>query len=211
MSARFSASDLRDLILKLERLEEWQKQVESDQRSQSEPSGYRRGDPRSRATALWPVEPKPAFPAIPQIARLWKCMEEGGPPFEGEAFGSIEDGPGPIPALLEEQAIAGEWSQKEALQRVHCAYSSGFWGRASLETFTDQVFLETPSAAQHFIVLRACGLGGFVRFASQSHFNRFRDQVFAGGFVSQGFTTFKELEVYCRGARIAVPPLFEPC
>ena len=119
-----------------------------------------------------------------------------------------------MPALIKEQATHGEWNQKEALQHVHVTYSAGFWGRASLETFSDQPdqpFLETPPVAQHFIVLRACGLGGFVRFASKSHLSRFCDQVFARGLVFQGFNTFKELEVYCKGARIAVPPLYESC
>ena len=64
---------------------------------------------------------------------------------------------------------------------------------------------------QHFNVLRASGTGGFVRFASPEHFNHFLAQVFESGLLYHAFATETGLEVFCQGAKIAVPPLFEPC
>ena len=164
------------------------------------------------ARAAGPVGAQQGFPGIPQLAALWKLEEEAGLEFSGPAFGSVEEGPGPLPDLCEEQCIFVSLNHREALQRVHLAYSAGFWARVSLETFTDQVTpLSFPDTAAHFIVLRACGIGGYVRFASREHFNRLRDQIFAGGLVAVGFESFAELDVFCQGARITVPPLFVPC
>ena len=87
--------------------------------------------------------------------------------------------------------------------------------------------MSTPS--KHTIVLRACGLGGFVRFAAVDHFQKFSglggfvrfaavdhfqkfsDLCFSGVSLYHSFATETELEIYCQGARIAVPALWEPC
>lgn len=50
-----------------------------------------------------------------------------------------------------------------------------------------------------------------MRFASLDHFARFRDQIFSSGWLYHGFATEIELGAFCEGAKIAVPPLFEPC
>ena len=211
MSSPFSAAELQDLIAKLSRLEQWQRDLELQGRSQAS-SAYTRGDPKARARAAGPVGSKRGFPAIPQIAALWKLEKEGGPEFSGTPFTSLDTGPGPLPAICEDQCDFISWDHREALQRAHLAYSAGFWARVSLETFSDQATpLAFPETASDFIVLRACGLGGYVRFASRDHFERLRGQVFAGGFLAFGFSTFSELDVFCQGARIGVPPLFVPC
>ena len=135
--------------------------------------------------------------------------KEAGPEFVGPEFRTLDQGPGPVPAIVEEQAAFVAWDQTEALNRVHLAFSAGFWARLALETFTDQIAPAVISEkSSHFIVLRACGLGGVVRFDSEADFNHFRQQVFAGGCVFHGFETETELEVFCQGAHIAVPPLF---
>ena len=78
-----------------------------------------------------------------------------------------------------------------------------------METFTAPAFsCDSLSSFNHYIVLRACGLGGYVRFASEV---LPRGQVAEGGIVAYGFETLTELDVFCQGARLAVPPLFEPC
>ena len=211
MSSPFTAAELQDLISKLHRLEQWQR--EREQSPQSQPSqGYTRGDPKARAAASGALVPRLTFPAIPQIAALWKLEEAEVPAFSGEQFRSLDQGPGPLPKICEDQCVFVSWDEREALQRLNVAYSVGFWARVSLETFTDQVTpLEFPELASHFVVLRACGLGGYVRFACRDHFDRLRDQIFAGGFLAFGFGTFAEVDVFCQGARIAVPPLFVPC
>ena len=135
--------------------------------------------------------------------------KEAGPEFVGSEFRTLDQGPGPVPAIVEEQAVFVAWDQTEALNRVHLAFSAGFWARLALETFTDQIAPAVISEkSSHFIVLRACGLGGGGRFDSEADFNHFRQQVFAGGCVFHGFETETELEVFCQGAHIAVPPLF---
>ena len=98
MSCPFSAQELRDLITKLERLETWQKQAEASAGSSSR--GYTRGDPKARAKAAGPVLSKPVFPAIPQIAFRFTLVKEAGPEFIGAPFPGVEEGPGPLPALL---------------------------------------------------------------------------------------------------------------
>lgn len=214
MSFPFSSAEIRGLISQLEQIEAYQRHSEQTQSSQPSEQGYRRGDPRARAVAAGPLRPLTVFPAIPPIAQLWKVVEEAGPDFVGRPFSSIEEGPGPVPRLVEDQSEFVSGNSTEALQRVHIAFTSGFWARAAIETFTAPAFVSDPSQPfSHYIVLRACGLGGYVRFASEVHFELFRDQItaFRSGLVAYGFDTLTELEVFCQGARLAVPPLFEPC
>lgn len=214
MSIPFGAAEIRGLISQLEQLEAYQRQLESSQTAQPSEQGYRRGDPRARAVAAGPIRPVTVFPAIPPIARLWKVVEEAGPDFIGRPFSSVEDGPGPVPRLVEDQSDFISGDHREDLQRVHLAYSAGFWARVAVETFTSPAYLSDPGlSACHYIVLRACGLGGYVRFGSEVHFEVFRDQIVGsgGGLIAYGFETLTELEVFCQGARLAVPPLFEPC
>ena len=95
MSSPFSSAELQDLISKLHRLEQWQREVESQRGNQPAKGGYTRGDPKARARAAGPVGAQQGFPGIPQLAALWKLEEEAGPEFSGPAFGSVEEGPGP--------------------------------------------------------------------------------------------------------------------
>ena len=76
-----------------------------------------------------------------------------GTEFLGKPFPGVEEGPSPLPKLVEEQACFICWDQREALKRVHICYSAGFWARASLETFTKSVnapILSLPE--KHYIV-----------------------------------------------------------
>ena len=104
MSSPFSSSEIRELISKLESLERWQSEVERSA-SSTGGKGYTRGDPKARAAAARPAQPEAVFPAIEQIARNWKLSDEAGPPFVGPAFRSLDEGPGPVPALVEDQAL----------------------------------------------------------------------------------------------------------
>eukprot|EP00435_Cladocopium_sp_Y103_P064646 s2135_g26.t1 len=202
MSCPFTSSELAEFVSKLSRLQEWQAQVESSARSPPAHCSYTRGDPIARAKAAAVRPAAPAFPAIPPLARLWKLVKEEGPPYIGDQSVQAEAGPGPVPALCEDQAVFVCWDQAKAVQRIHLAFSAGFWARVALETSTDPLYArEVSEPSSHFIVLRACGLGGFVRFASREHFDRFRDQVFAGGFLCHSFVTETELEVFCQGAK----------
>ena len=156
--------------------------------------------------------PEVLFPAIPQIARNWKLSEEAGLPYSGPPFWSVEDGPGRVPALIEDQAPFVCQNLREGIQRIHICFSAGFWARAALETFTEQLTpFELSSPPKHTIVLRSLGLGGFVRFDSEVDFASFCAQSPGEKRVAYGVATFTELEVFCQGARIQVPALFKPC
>ena len=48
-------------------------------------------------------------------------------------------------------------------------------------------------------------------FASADHFERFKSVTFAEVSLYFGFETETELEVFCQGARIAVPALGKTC
>ena len=151
MSCPVSFQELRQIITRLEQLEAWQKEAES--RSSSSSGGHNRGDPKARAQAAVASIQHPCFPAIPQIARNFKLVAPSGPEFSGKPFPGVEDGPGPLPRLVEDQACFVCGDQREALQRVHISYSAGFWARSSLETFTKSVnspILSSP--AKHYIV-----------------------------------------------------------
>ena len=109
MSFPFTSSELRDLIERLERLEVWQKNQESASSSKGTGKGYRRVDPKARAAAAGTSIPKASFPGIPQIARLWTLEKEAGPEFVGSEFRTFDQGPGPVPAIVEEQAVFFAW------------------------------------------------------------------------------------------------------
>lgn len=134
MSSPFSGAELRELITKLERLEKWHQDLEGPQSSQPSSKGYTRGDPKTRAAACGPLFEKPSFPAIPPIARLWKCVKEEGAAVVASEFGSIEEGPGPVPDHLQRQADFVCWDSADGLRRITLAYSAGFWARGALET-----------------------------------------------------------------------------
>ena len=104
MSSPFSGAELRELIAKLERLEKWHQDLEGPPSGQPPAKGYTRGDPKTRAAACGPLSEKPGFPAIPPVARLWKCVKEEGAAVAASEFGSIEEGPGPVPDHLQRQA-----------------------------------------------------------------------------------------------------------
>ena len=50
-----------------------------------------------------------------------------------------------------------------------------------------------------------------MRFADEEHFEKFKSQAQSGVSLYFGFETETELEVFCQGARISVPALWEPC
>ena len=96
MSCPLSSAELREIICKLERLEVWQKQQETESKaSGSQSKGYGRGDPKARAAALLSKTGPPPVPALEHIATRWKITEEEGPPFSGPEFTSIESGTWP--------------------------------------------------------------------------------------------------------------------
>ena len=210
MSCPFSSTEIRQFISRLEQLEAWQR--ESESRASTSSGGYTRGDPQSHARAAGPIVPKATFPAIPQVSRNFEFIKAAGPDFIGLPFPGVEDGPGPVPNLVQEQSHFICLDQRKALQRVHLCYSAGHWARVSLETYTQSLnspILSEP--ATHYIVLRACGLGDFVRFASADHFERSKSVTFSEVSLYFGFETETELEVFCQGARIAVPALWKTC
>ena len=215
MSCPLSLGQIRSIISDLQRLESWLQEAEraSSHDLPSQPRGYRLGGAIARASALSRIGHVPTpFPAPKHISQLWTLVEESGLEFSGRPFTCVEEGPGTVPAVCEDLADFISWDTREGLQAVHVAYSAGFFARASLETFTaysQPVELSRP--AGHFIVLRACSLGGFVRFGEKEHFDRFLQQAGSSDLIAHGFRTDSEVDVFCQGARVTLPPLFKPC
>ena len=149
MSSPFSGAELRELIAKLERLEKWHQDLEGPPSGQPPAKGYTRGDPKTRAAACGPLSEKPGFPAIPPVARLWKCVKEEGAAVAASEFGSIEEGPGPVPDHLQRQADFVSWDSADGLRRITLAFSAGFWARGQLKpsqtSFRSQKFPLRPS------------------------------------------------------------------
>ena len=159
-----SASEIRSLITRLTDLEAWVASRESSAPSGVQ-QGYRQGGVADRGRVV-PQSQKQVtvFPGIPQLAFGWKLEKEAVPDFK-EAFGDLParclEGPGPVPNWLEDQADFISWDPKEATQRLHLAYSSGFFARIALDTFTEfSGGVKVSEPAEHFVVLRATGLGG---------------------------------------------------
>ena len=212
MSFPLTAAQVREVIDRLEQVERWLNQQESTASAPGPHTGYRRGGPSDRARAVGPLSrPRDVFPAIPLIANLWKVVEPAGPDFIGEPFSGIESGPGPVPAICRDVSDFVSSDEREGLQRVDIAYSAGFWARAALETFTPITYpIAVSDPPTHYIVLRASGLGGFVRFASKNHFDRFLAQSSSEDLIAHGFASEAEIQVFCQGAKIAVPARYAP-
>ena len=157
-----------------------------------------------------------SFPAIAPVAAGWTLVKEAGQSFES-VYGSVpyrglEDGPGPIPEWIEDQADFVDRNSKRARQRISLAFSAGFWARIALETHTSSlhpvVVSEPPS---YFLVLRASGLGGHVSFSKEVDFEAFKARVPDSDLVAHAFATKTEVSVFCYSARIALPPIFTQC
>ena len=209
-------SEVRAVSKQLKDLEEWLLARE-EQSSSSQPKGSRTGGIASRGKAVFQATP-PAFqfPGISQLSWGWKLVKEAGPDFK-ETFPDLcvrglEEGPGSIPTWLEDQADFICSDPREAIQRLHVAYSSGFFARIALDTFTEHTWaVKLSEPAEHFVVLRAVGLGGHLRFASKEDFERLRDRTGAVGLVAQGFASETEVSVFCIGARVTLPALIARC
>ena len=213
MSRQLASSEILSAIEVLQGLEQILLEQERQAASAQQSRGYRRGDPKARAAAAGPIGSVTTFPAHPIIAERWKVVEEEGLAFVGDSSIRVEDGPGPLPALLRDQADSISRDQKDGLNRADLAFSAGFWARVGVEVFSSQSIAENLTfPSRHFIVLRACGLGGFVRFETEEHFQCFLGQTAnRGGLIACGFQTLTELEIFCQGSKIAVPAKFEPC
>ena len=212
-----TSQEIRAVISNLEKLEKWVAEREtSSTAGQSSGSGYRRGGVADRGRVITQQVQAPTFPAIPPVAFGWKLVKEAGPPFQtvygNVPYRGLEDGPGPVPEWVRDQADFVDWNRRTAEQRISLAFSAGFWARIALETHTDNlhplVISEPPT---NFIVLRAAGLGGYVRFGSAKDFDAFKARVPDTELIAQAFATETELSVFCYSARIALPALYTQC
>ena len=216
-----SAAEVRTIIGQLETLEKWLLEQESkpanpgQAASSTQVKGYRRGGAAERAkVALSSKADLKAFPGIAPIAAGFSLVKEAGKDFK-ELWGDLpyrglEEGPGPIPEFLEDQADFCSVNPVIGVQRLHVAFAAGFWARIALETNTPQTFqIRLSEPSKFFVVLRAQGLGGYIQFAAEEDFEAFRGRVSSGGLVAHGFVTESEVSIFCYSARIAVPPTFK--
>ena len=213
-SCPLSSAEVRSLIERLQVLEVWINQQEAAPPVPPSSLGYRQGSAVDRGTAIASQvgSALPVFPGLPSVAPLFKCLKAEGPVIDQPqlALRGAETGPGPVPAWIEDQADFICWDQAEGLQRVHLAYSAGFWARVGLDTCTAVQPIALKSETRHFVILRAPGVGGFVRFASAEDFLHFEASI-SGRCEGFSCETEAELSIFCFGAQIRLPPLFTKC
>lgn len=218
-----SAAEVRELVTRLGAVVSCLERVESSRPSQAPaPSQSSRGSARHRGLVALGLDPSvPAsevpsstvFPGIPDLASLWTFVKPAGPPpaFDFSRRNSLEGPPG-LPDQVFELIESVSWAQEAALHRVQEAFNAGFWGRLLLSGIRQTGPVVCSEPAKHFVVLRAAGLGGYVRFASAEDFNLLVAASFSSdSLVASGFATEAEVQVYCFGASIALPPLDKRC
>ena len=146
----------------------------------------------------------------------WKLLERAEPVFQTVASGSRRSGeegpPGPSERLLA-LAEALPCCHQEGVQRIIAAHTTGWWAKHHLDTRTDlaeqrPVLLSEP--ANHFLVLRAPGVGDYVRLRRKSDFD-FLCSPSGPTVLGFGFETEIEAWIFCRAAQIPLPALFERC
>ena len=212
-----TAKEIREIITRLEALEKWVSDREpSSSASQEKGKGFRKGGVADRGRAASQSIPVSPFPAIPPIAAGWRLVKEAGQSFRSVygpvPYRGLEDGPGPLPDWVRDQSDFVSQDSRAAEKRISLAFSAGFWARIAIETNTDNLHpLVISEPATHIVVLRASGLGGYVRFSSWGDFEAFREKVPETELVAHGFATETELSIFCFSTRIAVPALFTRC
>ena len=145
----------------------------------------------------------------------WELVEDST---EGPSLGfyppsrycEVESGPPDIPPIL--LSVASRLSSVEpgSVVRAKRAFACGFWARCALETCTPYTGAATrlPIADTVWIVLRV-GNSFSYRVSTKADLNRLlaiRGQHVP---IYQGFPSATEVQIFCAGCNIEVPPLFK--
>lgn len=128
----------------------------------------------------------------------------------------VEDGPGPTPqelVSLGKSRLTGTDPGYEA--RVRRAYVAGFWAWVALATNTDYSPAEPIGIADtQFVVLRSWSHDPRtvklpVRVRTKSDLVQLVGKLPSPGAVVQSFASLTEVQVFCGGANLPVPPLLQ--
>ena len=128
----------------------------------------------------------------------------------------VEDGPGPTPQALislGKSRLTGVDPGYEL--RVRRAYVAGFWAWASLATSTEYSAPDPIGLPDsQFLVLRAWTFNPRlvqlpIRVRTKTELSQLLGPLPAPGAIVQGFASLTEVQVFCGGANIPVPPLFQ--
>ena len=171
--------------------------------------------PQPSATSS-PVEPEVVF----ACGESWTVVEESEKLPRGytdpRIYRIVEDGPGPTPpALLSlgRTRLTGVEPGFEA--RVRRAYVAGFWAWAASTTNSEYVPAEPiPLADSRFVVLRSWTLDPRVvrapfQVERKSDLKALLGDLSAPGAIIQGFASLTEVQVFCGGACIEIPALYQ--
>lgn len=145
----------------------------------------------------------------------WELVEEAA---QGPSFGfyppsrytEVESGPPDIPPIL--LSIASRLSSAEpgSVVRAKRAFACGFWARCALATNTPYKGAPTslPLADTVWLVLRA-GNSFSYRVTTKADLNRLLALRGPEEPIHQGFPSATEVQIFCAGCNIEVPPLFK--
>lgn len=124
------------------------------------------------------------------------------------ASGGVETGPPALPnslVFLAEQRLSGRGGG--SLRRAQRAWRCGFWARIALDTCTEyrrEEELDLPSS--HWIVLSAPGTTSPKRTGRKIDCLKLLKEA-GQGQIWDSFPSLTELQIFCAGAQIDVPPL----
>ena len=194
-----SSSEVRELIASLNRLS-----IALESNLAQAPSGSQSprvvpsGDPESPWILVEEEETLPTGYKDSRISRI------------------VEDGPGPTPPALislGKSRLTGVDPGYET--RVRRAYVAGFWAWAAVETHTEYTSADPICLPDtHFVVLRAWTFNPRhvqlpVRVRTKSDLTQLLGPLPAPGAIVQGFSSLTEVQVFCGGANVSVPPLYQ--
>ena len=175
--------------------------------------------PQPSATSS-PVEPEVVYNLGGPPCGSWTVVEDSEKLPRGytdpRIYRIVEDGPGPTPpALLSlgRTRLTGAGPGIEA--RVRRAYVAGFWAWAALTTNTEYVPAESiPLADSRFVVLRSWNLDPRVvrapfQVEKKADLKALLGDLSAPGAIIQGFASLTEVQIFCGGACIEIPALYQ--
>lgn len=172
---------------------------------------YSRGSAieRGRAALAIPAGPFPGIPAL-VLEQRWVLVTPERP-LPVPPWARSAELPPPLPEDLLTSLDLVAADRAAALDSLETAFQSGFFAGVNLRTYTPyrgpRIISEPPF---QYVVLRAPGVGAYVRLRRSSDFD-FVCRVSSWESIGVGFRTYQELEAFCRGATVPLPPLFERC
>lgn len=145
----------------------------------------------------------------------WELVEDSaeGPSlgfYPPSRYSEVESGPPDIPPVLLNVATRLSSAEPGSVVRAKRAFACGFYARCALETFTPYTgaSVKLPFADTVWVVLRV-GNSFSYRVSTKADLNRLLAIRGAYQPIFQGFPSATEVQIFCAGCNIEVPPLFK--